>query len=82
MKKSRGKNPRGRKNRKVEHTIPPIPVKSVLSSFTLPNPTSKRVITDYVWTQARDEKVLHAEKISSEHVVGRDYDEMAWHSCY
>jgi hypothetical protein len=57
-------------------------VKSVLSSFTLPNPTSKRVITDYVWTQARDEKVLHAEKISSEHVVGRDYDEMAWHSCY
>ncbi len=69
-------NKRGGKKRKIEdeHTLPPIPVKSVLSSFTLSNPTSKRAITDYVWTQARDEKVLHAEKVSSEHVVGRDYD--------
>jgi hypothetical protein len=70
------KNKQGEKKRKTEHehTIPPIPVKSVLSSFTLSNPISKKAITDYVWTQARDEKVLHAEKVSSEHVVGRDYD--------
>jgi hypothetical protein len=38
------------------------------------NPISKRAISDYVETQARDEKVQHAEKIMSEHVVGRDYD--------
>jgi len=36
--------------------------KSILSSFTLSNPASKRAITDYVETQARDEKVLHAER--------------------
>lgn len=44
------------------------------SSFTLSNPGSKRAIKDYVESQAHDEKVLHAEKVKSEHVVGRDYD--------
>jgi hypothetical protein len=54
------KNKRGAKKRKIEdeHTIPPIPVKSILSSFTLSNPISKRAITDYV----------RAEKVRSKHV--------------
>jgi hypothetical protein len=69
-------NARGGKKRKLkgECTIPPIPVKSILSSFTLSNPASKRAIADYVETQARGEKVLHAERVTSEHVVGHDYD--------
>ncbi len=65
------------KKRKVgeeECTIPPIPVKHILSSFTLSNPTSKRAIKDYVESQARDEKVQHAEKVRSEHLFDRDYD--------
>ena len=57
-----------------EDTIPPPPAKHILGSFTLANPTSKRAVSDYVETQARDEKVLHAEKIKSEHLFGRDYD--------
>jgi hypothetical protein len=57
-----------------EHTIPPRPVKHILGSLTLANPTSKRAVSDYVATQARDEKVLHAEKVKEEHVLGRDYD--------
>jgi hypothetical protein len=66
--KKRGRAPRG------EHTIPPLPTKHILSSFTLANPTSKRAVSDYIETQARDEKVLHAEKVKSEHLLGRDYD--------
>ncbi len=65
------------KKRKVvsgECAIPPLPVKHILSSFTLSNPTSKRAIRDYVESQARGEKVQHAEKIKSEHLFGRDYD--------
>jgi hypothetical protein len=64
----RRKSPRG------EHTIPPPPVKHILGSFTLANPTSKRAVVDYVASQARDERVLHAEKLKTEHVVSRDYD--------
>src|SRR5258708_15143802 len=73
--KEGGEKARGRKRRKVrgECTIPRVPVKSILSSFTLSNAASKRAITDYVETQARDEKVLHAERVNSEHVLGRDY---------
>lgn len=59
---------------KGECTIPPPPAKHILSSFTLSNPASRRAIKDYVESQARDEKVLHAEKVTAEHVVGRDYD--------
>ncbi len=73
--KRRRENARNSKKRgQGECTIPPTPVKSILSSFTLSNPTSKRMIADYVETQARGEKVLHAEKVKSEHVVGHDYD--------
>ena len=57
-----------------DHTIPPPPAKHILGSFTLANPTSKRAVSDYVETQARSEKVSHAEKVKSEHILGRDYD--------
>src|SRR5216684_8648401 len=57
-----------------EHTIPPPPAKHVLGSFTLANLTSKRAVSDYVETQARGEKVLHAEKVKSEHILGSDHD--------
>src|SRR6266446_10951877 len=62
--KKRPRAPRG------EHTIPPPPAKHILGSFTLANPTSKRAVSDYVETQARSEKVLHAEKAKSEHIMG------------
>jgi len=65
--KKRIRAPRG------EHTIPPPPVKHILASFTLANPTSKRAVTDYVEVQAR-EQVLHAEKVKTEHILGRDHD--------
>ena len=66
--KKRRRAPRG------EHTIPPPPAKHILGSFTLANPTSKRAVSDYVATQARGEKVLHAEKVKSEHILGSDHD--------
>jgi predicted RNA-binding Zn-ribbon protein involved in translation (DUF1610 family) len=69
------KNGRKRKSKvQGECTIPPPPVKHILSSYTMSNPISKRAISDYVETQARDEKVQHAERIMSEHVAGNDYD--------
>ena len=57
-----------------EHTIPPPPIKHILGSFTLSNPASARAIRDYVASQARDERVQHAEKVTTEHVFDRDYD--------
>jgi predicted RNA-binding Zn-ribbon protein involved in translation (DUF1610 family) len=57
-----------------EHPIPPPPAKHILASFTLANLTSKRSVSDYVETQARGEKVLHAERVKTEHILGRDYD--------
>jgi hypothetical protein len=57
----------------TEHAIPPPPVKHILSSYTMSNPISKRAISDYVEIQAR-EKVEHAERMMTEHVIGRDYD--------
>jgi hypothetical protein len=74
--KRQRENARKGKKRKVkgECTIPPPPVKHILSSYTMSNPISKRAISDYVETQARDEKVQYAERIMSEHVVGNDYD--------
>src|SRR5260370_5247785 len=68
---------RGKKRRRAprgEHPIPPPPAKHIPGSFTLANPTSKRAVSDYVETQARSEKVLHAEKVKSEHILGRDHD--------
>jgi len=50
------------------------PSASEARSFTLSNPTSKRAIADYVESQARSEKVQHAEKVKSEHLFDRDYD--------
>ena len=70
---SRGRGKK-RKSVKGECTVPPIPVKHILSSFTLSNPTSKRAIKDYVESQARNERVQHAEKVKSEHLFDRDYD--------
>jgi len=66
--KKRRAQPRG------ECTIPPLPVKDILGSFTLANPTSKRAVSDYVESQARGEKVLHAEKVKSEHILGSNHD--------
>jgi hypothetical protein len=65
-----------RKQKRVrgDHTIPPPPVKHILSSFSLSNPVSKRSVQDYVESQARGERVQHAEKIKSEHLLGREYD--------
>lgn len=68
---------RGKKRRRPlrgEHTIPPPPAKHILGTFTLANLTSKRAVTDYVETQARGEKVQHAEKVKSEHILGSDHD--------
>jgi hypothetical protein len=49
-------------------------VKHIFGSFTLANPTSKRAVPDCVETQARDEKVLHAEKVKSPYILGSDHD--------
>jgi hypothetical protein len=72
--KKHGKK-RGKKRtiNREDCTIPPEPAKHILSSFTLSNPSSKRAITNYVEIQAR-ERVLHAEKIKTEHLFDRDYD--------
>jgi hypothetical protein len=78
LKGRREKAPTGGKKRRPaplsEHTLPPAPAKHILASFTLANPTSKRAVSDYVETQARGEKVRHAEKVKSEHLFDREYD--------
>jgi hypothetical protein len=76
LKKRKERTPSGRKRKRVRgaHTIPPPPVKHVLSSFSLSNPVSKRAVQNYVESQARDEKVQHAEKVKSEHLLSHDYD--------
>jgi hypothetical protein len=76
--KKRRENARKKKAKKKsklegEHTSPPPPVKHILSSYTMSNPISKRAVSDYVQIQAR-EKVEHAERVMTEHVLGRDYD--------
>src|SRR6266566_5572242 len=58
---------------KGECTIPPPPVKHILSSYTMSNPISKRAVSDYVEIQGR-EKVQHAERVMTEHVLGHDHD--------
>jgi len=77
LKRRRERARRRRGKRKLltgECTIPPPLVKHILSSFTLSNPASKRAVKDYVESQARGERVQHAEKVKSEHLFGRDYD--------
>jgi len=49
-------------------------VKHIFGSFTLANPTSKRAVSDYAETQARDGKVLPAEKVKSQYILGSDHD--------
>src|ERR1700720_4788848 len=71
---ARARGKKGRRSPEDSHTIPPPPAKHILGSFTLANPTSKRAVSDYVETQARGEKVLHAEKVKSEHILGSDHD--------
>src|SRR6266446_590093 len=58
---------------KDECTIPPALPKHVLSTLVMFNPRSKKAIGNYVEVQAR-EKVLHVEKIKTEHVMGHDYE--------
>jgi hypothetical protein len=70
-KKTRANN---RKRVRGDCTIPPPPVKHILSSFSLSNPISKRAVQDYVESQARGEKVQHAEKVKSERVLGHEHD--------
>src|SRR5438552_358232 len=77
MKRRRERASASSRNRKAvreECTIPPPPVKHILGSFTLSNPASARAIRDYVESQARGERVQHAEKVTTEHVFDRDYD--------
>jgi hypothetical protein len=57
-----------------ECTVPRPPVKHILKSYTIVNPSNAREIGSYVEWQARGEKVQHAEKIKSEHLLGRDYE--------
>jgi hypothetical protein len=74
--REKGRTP-GKKRRQAprdDHTIPPPLAKHILGSFTLANPTSKRAVSDYVETQTHGEKVVHAEKIKSEHILGADHD--------
>ena len=54
--------------------IPPPPVKHILKSYTLLNPSNAKEIGSYVEWQARGEKVQHAEKLKTEHLLGRDYE--------
>ncbi len=55
-------------------TIPPIPAKHILSSYTLDIPTSKHAVSDYVESQARGERVQHAERVKTEHIFGTDHE--------
>ena len=53
---------------------PPIPAKE-LAGLVLPrNDDEVHRIADYVEWQAEGETVLHAEKVSSEHVMGRKHE--------
>jgi hypothetical protein len=72
--KNRSPKKRKRKISREDCTIPPEPAKHILNSFTLTSLTSRHAIKGYVESQVRDERVLHAEKVKSEHVLGRDYD--------
>src|SRR5216684_5759849 len=73
LKRQRDKAKGKKRNIDGEHTIPSPPVKHILSSYTMSNPISKRAVSDYVEIQAR-EKVQHAERVMTEHVLGHDHD--------
>ena len=69
VKKKKTKKPKF----KEECTVPPTIPKHVLSTLVMFSPRSKKAIANYVEVQAR-EKVLHAEKIKTEHVMGNDHE--------
>src|SRR5258708_19793483 len=73
LKRQRDKTKGKKRKVDVEHTIPLPPVNHILSSYTMSNPISKRAVSDYVEIQAR-EKVQHAERVMTEHVLGHDHD--------
>jgi hypothetical protein len=58
---------------KEECTIPPALPKHVLGTLVMFSPRSKKAVAEYVEIQAR-EKVLHTEKIKTEHVMGNDHE--------
>lgn len=62
-----------KKRQSDECVIPPAIQKHVLSTLTMSSPRSKKAIANYVEVQAR-EKVLHAERVKSEHLLGNDYE--------
>jgi len=76
--KSKGKNsPSARKAKRHRNdacVIPPPPVKHILKSYTLLSPSNAKEISGYVEWQARGEKVQHAERMKTEHLLGRDYE--------
>jgi hypothetical protein len=76
MKRRREKAARAkrRKGARGEHTIPPRPIKHILSSYTLSKITGKRHIQDYVEAEAHGEKVQYAEKMKSERVLNFQFD--------
>lgn len=69
----RGVRQKKKRKFKEECTIPPALPRHVLSTLVMVNPRSKKAIANYVEVQAR-EKVLHTEKIKTEHVLGHDYE--------
>src|SRR5947209_5947642 len=72
MKKPHKPGQGGRANRKDECTIPPALPLSMLPNLTFNQPKhEERAVREYVEWQANDEKVIHAEKVGTEHLLGR-----------
>jgi hypothetical protein len=66
---------RKRKAAASDCTIPPAIPAAELPNLVLPrNDDEVRTIAEYVEWQARGETVVHAEKLSTEHVMGRKHD--------
>lgn len=77
MKSKRKNSPSARKAKRHRNdacVIPPPPVKHILKSYTLLSPSNAKEISGYVEWQARGEKVQHAERMKTEHLLGRDYE--------
>src|SRR5437667_8292973 len=72
---SRRRKPNAGKGRDSGCLIPPPPIKQTLSSYTLSNRADERAIRDYVeWQAHGQEKVQHAERVKTEHILDRDFD--------
>jgi hypothetical protein len=75
MKKADQSAPREKKVPADDCIVPPeIPKGELHKLMFRPAAPEVRSIHEYVEWQAPDEKVLHAEKLASERVFGRDYD--------